>query len=257
MANQIWHDDDLRGARFTRVDLSDAEFRDVDLTKVRILDAVLVDAELSGLINGLTVNDVEVAPLIQAELDRRYPERLLLRAATGSGLLKGLSAIEDLWRPTLELARSLRPDQLDERVRGEWSIIETLRHLLFVADAWFFHAVVGETRPYHELGLVPAFLEAQREQLGIDPDATPSFENVLELRSTQMLRLRDFLGAVEPSELTATRRGNDDRGYPPPSNHTVLQCLHVVLDEEWNHHQYAARDLARVKGVTGDVSDTR
>jgi hypothetical protein len=23
----------------------------------------------------------------------------------------------------------------------------------------------------------------------------------------------------------------------------VLQCLHVVMDEEWNHHQYAERDL--------------
>lgn len=87
MPNHVWHDDDLRGAQFKRVDLSDAEFRDVNLTRARIVDAVLVDVELSGLI-------------------------------------------------------------------------------------------------------------------------------------------------------------------PPTSHHTVLQCLHVVLDEEWNHHQYAARDLATVNGVT-------
>lgn len=115
MPNHVWHDDDLRGAQFKRVDLSDAEFRDVNLTRARIVDAVLVDVELSGLITGMTVNDVEVAPLIQAELDRRHPERLLLRATTGPGLLEGVAAVEDLWRPTLELARSLRSEQFVSR----------------------------------------------------------------------------------------------------------------------------------------------
>ena len=115
---------------------------------------------------------------------------------------------------------------------------------------WFFHAVLGEPRPYHEMGLLPAFLESQRGALGIDPDASPSFEGVHEVRHKQMLRLRDFLEAVEPAELRANQRGNDDGLYPPTSHHTVLQCLHVVLDEEWNHHQYAARDLATVNGVT-------
>jgi hypothetical protein len=247
MQNKAWHDDDLHGARFTRVDLSDAEFRDVNLTKARVVDAVLVDVELSGLITGMTVNDVEVAPLIQAELDRRHPERVLLRATTGPDLLEGMAAIDELWRPTLDLARSLPSELLHQRVRGEWSMVETLRHLVFVADAWFSHAVIGEANPYHEIGLVPAFLEGQRDELHLDPDAAPSFQHVLDVRSEQTQRLRDFLLSVEPAELAATRRGNDDRAYPPPSNHTVLQCLHVVLDEEWNHHQYAARDLATLK----------
>jgi hypothetical protein len=250
VSNHVWHDEDLHGARFERVDLSDAEFRDVDLTKARLVDALLVDVELSGLITGMIVNGVEVAPLIQEELDRRHPERLLLRATNGPGLLEGLVAAEDFWRPTLELAGSLRPEQLHERVRGEWSLVETLRHLVFVADAWFAHAVLGDARPYHEIGLVPSFLEGQREALGIDPDAAPSFDDVLQVRHSQMLQLRDFLEAVPPVDLLSSRRGNDDSAYPPPTDHTVLQCLHVVLDEEWNHHQYAARDLATVNGVT-------
>ena len=29
----------------------------------------------------------------------------------------------------------------------------------------------------------------------------------------------------------------------PRKDHTVLQCLHVVLKEEWQHHRYAVRDL--------------
>ncbi len=35
----------------------------------------------------------------------------------------------------------------------------------------------------------------------------------------------------------------------PRKDHTVLQCLHVVLKEEWRHHRYAVRDLAVVEAV--------
>jgi hypothetical protein len=44
------------------------------------------------------------------------------------------------------------------------------------------------------------------------------------------------------------RRKSDDSGYPPPTEDTVLGCLHVVMDEEWNHDQYAVRDLAVLTG---------
>jgi uncharacterized protein YjbI with pentapeptide repeats len=48
-----FHDtDELRGARFTAVDLSGAHFRNVDLTGAKVLDAMLVNAAFSGLING-------------------------------------------------------------------------------------------------------------------------------------------------------------------------------------------------------------
>jgi uncharacterized protein YjbI with pentapeptide repeats len=65
--------DELRGARFVRADLSGATFRDVDLSDV-VTDAVLANVSLSGLIVGLTVNEVDVGALITAELDRRHPE---------------------------------------------------------------------------------------------------------------------------------------------------------------------------------------
>src|SRR4029450_5741648 len=108
-----------RGARFTRVDLSGVRMRDVDLTGARIVDALLVGAQLSGLIDGLTVNDVEVAPLVAAELDRRHPERLLLRAEDPAGLREGWAAVEAFWRPTLAAAEDLPESGGQERVEGE------------------------------------------------------------------------------------------------------------------------------------------
>jgi len=29
-----------------------------------------------------------------------------------------------------------------------------------------------------------------------------------------------------------------------PEQHTVLDCLHILLEEEFAHHQYCVRDLA-------------
>jgi len=232
-----------RGARFTRVDLSGARMRDVDLTGARIVDALLVDAQLSGLINGLTVNDVEVAPLVAAELDRRHPERLLLRTEDPAGLRAGWAAVEAFWRPTLAAAEDLPERLRQERVEEEWSLVETLRHLIFVTDAWFGRAVLGRDHPYHPFGLVPAFLR-DGSALGLDPSAAPSFASVLDVREGRIAEVRAYLAAVDADELARPRRGDDDLGYPPPSTHTVLDCLHVVMDEEWNHHRYAVRDLA-------------
>jgi hypothetical protein len=57
---------------------------------------------------------------------------------------------------------------------------------------------------------------------------------------------------VTDDALAAPRRGNDAAGYPPATDHSVRACLHVVMDEEWCHHQYAVRDLAVLTG--GPVS---
>lgn len=52
---------------------------DRDLREVKIVDSWLTDVNGSGLIGNFRVNDVDVAPLVEAELDRRHPERVQLR----------------------------------------------------------------------------------------------------------------------------------------------------------------------------------
>lgn len=220
-----------------------ARFHDVDLTGVKITDALLIDADLSGLITGLRVNDVEVAPLIEAELDRRHPERVLLRSADPDGLRAGWAVVADLWRGTNAAARALPESLRQQQVDGEWSLTETVRHLIFVIDAWFSRAVLGEVRPYHPLGWAPGFLH-DGAQLGLTMTATPTFEEVVAVHEERMARVAEYLAAVTADDLARPRAANDGDGYPPASDHTVVRCLHVVMDEEWWHHRYAARDLA-------------
>lgn len=64
MGRRFEDTDEFRGAEFVNVDLSGARFRNVDLTGAKVMEAMLVGARISGLIEGLVLNDVEVGPLI-------------------------------------------------------------------------------------------------------------------------------------------------------------------------------------------------
>ena len=79
---------DLRRARFEDVDLGDAWLRNVHLTGAHIRGARGDEVEIDGsfetlLVNGdverLLVNGVDVAPFVEAELDRRDPAHLRVR----------------------------------------------------------------------------------------------------------------------------------------------------------------------------------
>ena len=126
----------LRGAVFRDVDLSGASFDDVDLSGTTIRNARLVDVSLDGDISNLTVWGIDVVPLVDAELNRLYPGRERMRPTDADGYREAWDLLEQLWSETVTKARRLPPELLHESVDGEWSFIETLRHLVFATDAW-------------------------------------------------------------------------------------------------------------------------
>ena len=233
--------DEFKNARFWQTDFSGAEFRGVVFSNVVITDAWLFNASISGMIDGLTVNGVEVAPLVEAELDRRHPERLRLRPSDVKGLQEAFDAVDEMWAPTIERARRLPPEKLHERVGGEYSFVETFRHLVFATDAWLIRMVLGVPNAYHEWALPPDLPP------DAPPDAGPGLDEVLAVRTERMDRLRDYLSAATDEDLAATVSPPDPDGHPQGDT-KVLYCFRVVLDEEWWHHQYATRDLAVLEG---------
>jgi DinB family protein/pentapeptide repeat protein len=235
-------DDELRGGRFVDRDMSGADFRDVLLTGVRMRGVVLRGADIDGDIDGLVVNGVEVAPLVRAELERRHPELVALRATTVEGARGAWSLVESFWAATTARAAALPDADRHRRVDDEWSFVQTLRHLVFVTDSWFSHAVLGEPRPFHPAGLVADYMPDD-PALGIDPAASPSFDEVVALRADRMRRVREFLAGADQDDLDRVREPNPVPGYPPAQPRTALSCLHVVFAEEWEHHRFAVRDL--------------
>jgi hypothetical protein len=138
----------LTGAHFHDVDLTGASFRLVDLSGVTISGSALRDVDISGQIENLRVNGVDVVPLVEAELDRRYPDRAKMRPVDAAGYRVAWDVLERLWPQTVARARRLDPELLHQQVDGEWSFIETLRHLVFVTDAWVNRAILGQPSPW-------------------------------------------------------------------------------------------------------------
>lgn len=231
----------LRGARLEDLDLSHARLHAPNFEGAKITDAWFHDADISGDLRGLRLNGVEVAPLVVAELERRDPERKKLRAADPAGLADAWAMIEERWRMTGARARELPAHVVRERVDDEWSFVETLRHLVMATDCWLRRMVKGMDHPYHPWGLAGSWLD-EPAAWGIDPEASPSLEDVLLLRRQRMDEVRRTIDSLSVEELERVCVPPDAPGHPT-EEHTVGECLHVVLDEEWEHHAYARRDL--------------
>ncbi|MGI8666147.1 MAG: DinB family protein [Jatrophihabitans sp.] len=233
---------DLTGAEFRRVKLNDARFRMVDLSGVVMRAVSLSGAAIDGEIDGLQINGVAVAPLIEAELSRREPARALCGASDPAGLRAAWTALRQSWAASYQRVAALPAGTVDVSVEQEWSFAQTLRHLVFATDAWL-GAILGDEQPFHPWGMpftdLPEFVE-RPDELGLDPDATPSYADLLALRADRVARVTDFLAEVSPQRLAEECEGPLWEGGRRLS---VLRCLRVILNEECEHRRYAERDL--------------
>jgi DinB superfamily len=227
--------------RIDDADFSGVRLHGPDFGEARITDGWFKNTDLSGDIEGLVVNGIEVEPLVRAELDRRNPERVTLRSEDPSDLRDGWSIIEAIWSRTVERALQLPERLLHERVDGDWSFVETLRHLVLATDIWLYRMIRHESRPYHPWGLAGSFL-TDPAGIGLDQSADPSLVEILEVRQGRMGDVKATIDTSDRSELGRVCVPPEPAGHPREP-HTVLQCLHVILNEEWEHNQYANRDL--------------
>jgi hypothetical protein len=236
-------DEDLTGSRFERVDFTDAKFKAVDFSGVVMRSVDLINVDIYGDVENLRINDVDVGPFIEAELDKRYPLRAKMRPVEPVGFVEAWGIVERLWGETVERARALPPDLLNVSVGGEWTFIETLRHLVFATDSWISRAVLGDPAPWDPLGLP---WDEAPDDIGLprDRDALPSLEEVLALRRDRMSTVRRLIEGLTPASLDQETVPVEAPGWPPSRSFTSRRCLLIILNEEWEHRRYAERDLA-------------
>jgi len=232
---------DLSDAVFWGVDLSRARFRDVDLTGVRVSHARLVDVGIDGLVDRVTINGVDVTDYVN-DRDRWYPLRAMIRPDSPDGMRAAWRALDAVWAATIQRAGKLTLDQVHQSVGGEWSFVSTLRHLLFAMDKWLSVPILGDDA-FDPIGL-PNSASVDFPWPGLDRDAAPSLDQVLQARSTHGARLRAYLDGLTVADLD---RAVDvlENGRAP-----VRECLHTVFEEEFEHNRYAVRDLARLEEAT-------
>lgn len=232
--------------KFEDQDLTDAEFRECDLSGARLVGVVMQNAVIDGLVSNLVVNGIEVGAYVDAELDKRYPVRVLIRSDEPADLRRAHRQLQADWASSLEQLRHLPDGSEHLQVEGEWSEVQTLRHLIFVHDSWFRRCCLGDTGLFTGIGLATSHVPDQAEQ-GLDPAADPSLSDVLAVRHDQARELEDWLSTATPADLATTAPVPPGPGWPPYARgRSVLQCLRVVLDEEREHHGFFVRDLGRL-----------
>jgi hypothetical protein len=228
--------------RFVDRDFSGAEFRECLLNGTRLIGVVMEGAEIDGLVTNLVVNGVEVAAYVEAELDRRYPVRVLIRSDVPADLLDASRQLRSAWTRTIDGLR-ISPGLEHRSINGEWSAVQTLRHLIFVHDSWFRRCVRGSTERFTPIGLASDYVP-DREGQGIDLTADPSLDEVAAARDKQAAELDAWLSAVTPEQLEAAAPVPEGDGWPPYARgRSTRQCLATVLDEVWAHHGFCVRDL--------------
>lgn len=236
---------DLRGARFVESDLSGAVMRGVEVSGLDI------DAPWLEHGDGFVVNGVDVTAFVVAELDRRFPGRALRRAASPEELREAWAAAEQAWADAVDRAGALPDGAVDTSVDGEWSFAQTLRHLVLATDLWFRHAVLRDHQPFHPLGLAGPGAAEEGLDMSVFTTEVPTWEDVLAARADRVAQVRDFLAAVTPEQLDEPRV-NPWSGTPE----TTRSCVHVILEEEWEHLRYALRDLDTLEAPPSSTSAT-
>ncbi len=248
-------DQDLSGARFERVSLRDARMHRINFSGAKIRGAAfhnvhmigleLWNVEITGELNNVTINGVDVAPLVEAELNRRMPERAKMRPTDVAGFQEAWAILGRLWAETVESARSLPEDLLHDSVGGEWSFIQTLRHLNFASNVWVARMIMGNPSPWHRLDL-PWDEAPGWDDIPWDREARPALDTVLAERGERQAMVGRVIGSLTDEQLASTVSCTAP-GWPQLEDFPFKECLLIVLNEEWEHRCFAERDLATLR----------
>lgn len=233
---------DLAGAVFWGADLTGATFRDVNLTDATISHAWLINMNIDALVDRLVINGVDVTAYVN-DHDPWYPLRTMLRPTAPEAMLATADLLDTHWADTLRIAASLPADAAHASVGGEWSLVQTIRHLVFAIDKWFTSPVLGQ--PFHPMGL-PNTGSRDFPWPGLQYHLEPSLADALAVRTDRLAKFRDHVGAATTAELERSVEILENGPHP------VLECVYTVFEEEFWHLRYARRDLQALAEPTAD-----
>lgn len=238
---QEFEDQDLSDSVFWGVQLTNVHFRDADFTGTTMFHVRLEDVRIDGEIRRLVINGVDVTDFVN-EYDRWYPLRSMLTPNDAAAATVAWDALQAEWDGALTRADAMTDEQRRQSVDGEWSFIQTLRHLLMAMDKWFTLPVLGETEMHPFI--LPNGGSNDFPWPGRDVAADPTDDEVRAARAERSAAFRAFIATVTADELARTTTVLEN------GEATVEQCLHVVFEEEFEHLRYALRDLDRLASAS-------
>lgn len=171
------------------------------------------------------------------ERDEWFALRSQLRPTDLDSMRRGWQEFLAAWASAIERAQTLSEEQRLASVDGEWSFVETIRHLVFATDKWFTVPILGGA--FHPIGLSNSG-SANFGWPGVDAAADPTFEEAVAAWRDRSGRLRDHLDDLEPAALTVEVAVLENGAS------AVHDCISVVFEEHFQHLRHTTRDLDRL-----------
>jgi hypothetical protein len=235
---------DLAGVQVSDSTFNGASFRDSDMRGVTIraswVEGMHVDGP-HGEVQQVFVNGIDVSPYVTSELDRLFPERVAVRSvSTVADRVTVWAQLVELWDETIERGSAVR----DVSVGGEWSLHDTIRHLVFADDCWTGQMLLGG-QPFHPWGLPNTDYPADRvsADLGIDLSVDVPFDELVSLHRERRGRFGELLAGLRDADLESARTGTPAPAWGEET-HTVADCVDTLLREHSEHRRFVERDLA-------------
>jgi len=205
---------DMAGTVFRTVNLYQAVFDDVNLAGATIRNVNLKDVSIDDAnIEGLTIYGIRVDHLIEAERDRRDPERARLKMADCHDPIRVRKVMELLGEKRAQFYQTLRaadPERLTLCPEpGKWSALEHARHLLFAEDLYLNRWILRNEEPWSPLGLLPAFLAREAAYADVGSQPTEDLEAVLAAWTDLHARTRQVIADLTPEVLQRNTRDVD------------------------------------------------
>jgi len=248
---------DMAGSVFRDVNLGSATFEDVNLAGMTIhnanLDgATIRNANLAGLciedanINGLTVLGFRIDELIEAECDRRDPERARLKMRDlydPEAVREVMARLEELRSAFRQRLRATDAGRLATRPSvDEWSVLENVRHMLFAEDLYLNRFILQNDKPWNGLGLLPDFLLSREGYAGVGSESSDDLETVLAAWNAVRADTQAFLVDLTPEKLRSPARNLDGELVK-----TVGQILQGLARHDLEHIRQAEAALAALE----------
>ena len=119
-------------------------------------------------------------------------------------------------------------EAVDASVDGEWSLTQTMRHLILATDLWLGQAVLGLAQPFDPIGLPNEDGDSEAFDRSFFATASPSLDEVMAVRITRQQLVRDYLARVTAADLAVPR----PNPHAPTHQETTLSCIGTILEED-------------------------
>lgn len=247
---------DMAGAVFQRVNLADATFDDanlgnatfhnINLEGATIRNANLKDVHIEdAYIEGLIIYGFDIGQLIEAEEDRRDPERVRLRMRDCHDpqcVREVLARLEKVRGAFHERLRATDPRLLTTTPGPDrWCALEHVRHLLFAEDLYLNHFILQNSDPLNPIGMLPEFLADSPKYQNVGTEPCTDLETVLAAWETTHTAMMAYLADMTPETLRGPAR---DLGGEV---HTVGDKLQGLAHHDLQHIRWVESILNEIE----------